>query len=118
MVGFLGCGFVGTDAQLSALEPQLAQARAEHRRFKAFLQREAASEEPIRDSILAQIRRIRTVDGDRYVWPHILDEVSRALPPTPGWWTWPSSRRRRRRRRGRRRRTRKSRSRRRSQRRS
>ena len=31
--------------------------------------------------ILAQIRTIQQVDGDRFVWPHILDEVARALPP-------------------------------------
>ena len=33
---------------------------------------------------MAQIATIRQVDRDRYTWPHILDEVSRALPP----WTW------------------------------
>ena len=27
---------------------------------------------------------IRTIDNDRFVWPHIMDEVSRALPP----YTW------------------------------
>ena len=27
---------------------------------------------------------IRSVDSDRYVWPHLLDEVTRALPP----YTW------------------------------
>ncbi len=27
---------------------------------------------------------IRAIDGTRFVWPHILDEVSRALPP----YTW------------------------------
>jgi Tfp pilus assembly protein PilN len=27
---------------------------------------------------------IRTVDGDRYVWPHLLDEVTKALPA----YTW------------------------------
>jgi Tfp pilus assembly protein PilN len=33
---------------------------------------------------VAQIGVIRTVDGDRYVWPHLLDEVTKALPP----YTW------------------------------
>jgi Tfp pilus assembly protein PilN len=27
---------------------------------------------------------IREVDGRRYLWPHVMDEVSRALPP----YTW------------------------------
>ena len=64
-------------------EPRLVSARAEHRRFQDFLQQKH-KEELVRDSILSQIRTIQQVDGDRYVWPHILDEVSRALPP----FTW------------------------------
>ena len=40
--------------------------------------------EQIRDSLLSQIRIIRRVDGDRYIWPHLLDEVAKALPP----YTW------------------------------
>ena len=38
----------------------------------------------VRDSILKQIRTLKNVDGDRYVWPHILDEVAQALPT----YTW------------------------------
>jgi Tfp pilus assembly protein PilN len=30
---------------------------------------------------------IRAIDEDRFIWPHILDEVSKALPP----YTWLSS---------------------------
>ena len=41
-------------------------------------------QEMIRDSLVAQIGVIRTVDGDRYVWAHVLDEVTRALPA----YTW------------------------------
>jgi Tfp pilus assembly protein PilN len=37
-----------------------------------------------RDTIERKIDVIRSVDGRRYVWPHILDEVSRAVPP----FTW------------------------------
>lgn len=37
-----------------------------------------------RDSVLKQLAIIRSIDDDRYVWPHILDEVSRSLPP----YTW------------------------------
>jgi Tfp pilus assembly protein PilN len=40
--------------------------------------------ETIRDSLLAQIAVIRDVDGDRYTWPHVLDEVAKALPA----YTW------------------------------
>ena len=33
---------------------------------------------------MRQIAVIRAIDGSRFVWPHILDEVSRALTP----YTW------------------------------
>jgi Tfp pilus assembly protein PilN len=34
--------------------------------------------------LLAQITVIRNVDGDRYIWPHLLDEITKALPA----YTW------------------------------
>jgi Tfp pilus assembly protein PilN len=37
-----------------------------------------------RDTLLRQVNLIHSIDEDRYVWPHILDEVSRALPN----YTW------------------------------
>ncbi len=37
-----------------------------------------------RDSVVRQINIIKSIDGTRYTWPHILEEVSRALPP----YTW------------------------------
>jgi Tfp pilus assembly protein PilN len=40
--------------------------------------------EAIRDTALRQINIIRSIDDDRFVWPHVLDEVSRALTP----YTW------------------------------
>lgn len=83
VLGFLGFVFASTTRDLSALEPQLEQTRAEHKRFKAFLA-EKRHQETIRDSLVSQIGVIRTVDGDRYVWPHLMDEVTKALPA----YTW------------------------------
>jgi Tfp pilus assembly protein PilN len=83
VVGWLGYVVVGTTRELNALEPQLEATRSEHKRFKAFLA-EKRHQETIRDSLVAQIGVIRTVDGDRYVWPHLLDEVTKALPA----YTW------------------------------
>lgn len=37
-----------------------------------------------RDTIERKIEVIRAVDGQRYVWPHLMDEVSRAVPQ----YTW------------------------------
>jgi type IV pilus assembly protein PilN len=82
-LGWLGFVVMNTGRQLATLEPQLEQTRAEHRRFKAFLT-EKRHQEMIRDSLVAQIGVIRSVDGDRYVWSHLLDEVTRALPA----YTW------------------------------
>jgi Tfp pilus assembly protein PilN len=83
VLGWLGYVFVSTATELNALEPQLEATRAEHKRFKAFLA-EKRHQETIRDSLVAQIGVIRTVDGDRYVWAHLMDEVTKALPA----YTW------------------------------
>ncbi len=82
-IGFLGVTWFMTQRTLHAVEPRLEQARGEHQRFKTFLAQKH-KQELIRDSLLSQIVTIRSVDGDRYVWPHVLDEVSRALPA----YTW------------------------------
>ena len=66
VLGWLGYVAVSTTAELNALEPQLEATRSEHKRFKAFLA-EKRHQETIRDSLVAQISVIRTVDGDRYV---------------------------------------------------
>jgi Tfp pilus assembly protein PilN len=83
VAGFLGYNWFANTTALRALEPQLEQTRAEHQRFKTFLDQKHKQEQ-IRDSLLTQITTIRSVDGDRYVWPHVLDEVTRALPS----YTW------------------------------
>jgi Tfp pilus assembly protein PilN len=83
VLGFLGFTWFSNTRQLHALEPRLEQAQAEHRRFDSFI-RQKRRQEAIRDSLLRQIGVIRNVDGDRYVWAHILDETAKALPP----YTW------------------------------
>jgi Tfp pilus assembly protein PilN len=37
-----------------------------------------------RDSVMRQVKLIQAIDNDRYVWPHVLAEVSKSLPP----FTW------------------------------
>jgi Tfp pilus assembly protein PilN len=83
VVAGLGFIYLNTVRQLYSLEPRLEQARSENRRFKTFLA-DKRRQEMIRDSLLAQITVIRTVDADRYIWPHLLDEVTKALPA----YTW------------------------------
>jgi Tfp pilus assembly protein PilN len=83
VVAGLGLVYLNNIRQLYVLEPRLEQARSENHRFKAFLA-DKRRQEKIRDSLLAQITVIRQVDGDRYIWPHLLDEITKALPA----YTW------------------------------
>lgn len=74
---------ISSASKLNTLETEMDAARAENRRYRAFLV-EKRRAEAARDSVVIQIATIRQVDDDRYVWPHVLDEVTRALPP----YTW------------------------------
>lgn len=69
--------------QVAALGPRLEAAQREQRRYAALVARKTQFERA-RDSLLFQIDVIRNIDKDRYVWPHILDAVAKALPP----YTW------------------------------
>ena len=68
---------------VEALRPKLDAAKREADRLQAVLRTKNEAEAK-RDSLLAQIDIIRTIDRERYIWPHILDQVTRALPP----YTW------------------------------
>lgn len=73
-----------TQAQTgSALTEREATALRDSARFAVVLA-ERRKAEAKRDSVMRQLAVIRAIDNDRYVWSHILDEVSRALPP----YTW------------------------------
>lgn len=80
---FLGWAFISTNTKFNGLGPRLEAARDEQKRFDNLLKQKRRAEN-IRDSLLSQIATIRGVDGDRYVWAHVLDEVAKALPP----YTW------------------------------
>lgn len=70
-------------ADLAAREQQAVQ---DSTRFAAIL-REKYAVQAQRDSILTQVGIIKSIDNDRYVWAHIMEEVSRALPA----YTWLTS---------------------------
>ncbi len=42
---------------------------------------ERGKAEAQRDSVRKQIAVISAIDGTRLIWPHVLDEIGRALPP-------------------------------------
>lgn len=88
VIGLAGVGgqFWFQKRTAAALEQQQQVAVQDSSRYAAVLSQRRAAESQ-RDSILRQIAVIRAIDGDRFVWPHILDELSRALPT----YTWLSS---------------------------
>jgi Tfp pilus assembly protein PilN len=55
-------------------------------RYAAVL-REKKKAETQRDSVMHQLNIIKAIDNNRFVWPHIMEEVSRALPQ----YTWVTS---------------------------
>lgn len=71
--------YLWTGSKLAGLEPELETARSEHARYQGFL-RQKRQALRVRDSILVQIGTISAVDGNRYVWAHILDEINSSLP--------------------------------------
>jgi Tfp pilus assembly protein PilN len=66
--------------QSTTLTEHQAKATQDSTRYSAVIA-ERRGAEAQRDSVIAQINVIKAIDGSRYVWPHILDEVDRALPP-------------------------------------
>lgn len=70
-------------SQLNALRPEVSAVRSESRNY-AVLIAEKRRMEILRDSLILELEAIREIDADRYVWPHIMDEVARAVPD----FTW------------------------------
>ena len=67
----------------AALAEAEAAAVSDSARFAAVLN-DRARLEARRDSALIQLNIIRAIDEERFIWPHVLDEISRAMPP----YTW------------------------------
>lgn len=55
-------------------------------RFTAVLTAKRKAE-ATRDSLYQQLAVIKSIDDSRYLWPHLLEEISGALPP----YTWVTS---------------------------
>lgn len=80
VVGFL---YLTENRKVAALQQDLARVEADARRFQALINQKR-KEEKLRDSLVAELDAIRAIDSDRYVWPHILEEITKALPD----YTW------------------------------
>ena len=92
-VGGLVIGLAATGVLFTSLRSREAtliereqQAMQDSTRYAAVL-KERGHAAAQRDSVVRQLAIIRTIDGERFTWPHLLDEISEALPP----YTWLTS---------------------------
>lgn len=69
--------------QVSEVEAAVEEAVADSARYADLIQ-QAEQLRARRDSIAQRVEIIQEIDQERYVWPHIMDEVARALPE----YTW------------------------------
>jgi Tfp pilus assembly protein PilN len=81
--GAMGGLFWWQRGQVTAMDAKLQVQVADSTRYTAVI-REKRLAEAQRDSVVRQVELIKSFDSKRFVWPHIMDEVSRALPP----YTW------------------------------
>src|SRR4029078_1814139 len=79
-VGFLYMGQSSRERTLIEREQRAVQDSA---RYKVVLEAKAKAE-ATRDSLYQQVAIIKSIDDSRYLWPHLLEEISNALPQ----YTW------------------------------
>jgi Tfp pilus assembly protein PilN len=79
----IGWMFFSVRGNMADTQAALDQAVADSARYAAIIETQA-SLRARQDTIAQKLTMIQDIDAGRYIWPHILDEVSRALPP----FTW------------------------------
>jgi type IV pilus assembly protein PilN len=83
VIGGNGALYLVNTARLAHLDTVLRGVQAEKRRYDAVVAQKRQAER-VRDSLAAEMAIIRGIDADRYIWPHLLDEITKALPA----YTW------------------------------
>jgi Tfp pilus assembly protein PilN len=84
-LGVLGM-WLGQAAQQRSANDSFQKALQDSTRYAAVLLEKKQAESQ-RDSVLRQLNIIKSIDNNRFIWPHIMDEVSSALPA----YTWLTS---------------------------
>ena len=82
-VAMVGVLFTTQEARSAKLDAALNKAVADSTRYASVL-KEREKAEAKRDTVLRSLNLIRAIDDDRFIWPHVMQEVSRQLPP----YTW------------------------------
>jgi Tfp pilus assembly protein PilN len=79
----VGVLFTMQNARERKVTNELQKAVQDSTRYASVLkERETAASK--RDTVLRSLNLIRAIDDDRFIWPHIMQEVSKHLPP----YTW------------------------------
>ena len=81
--GAVGTLYLAQTREAAQLVDRERTAVQDSTRYAAVLAERAKAQAQV-DSVTRQLAVIREIDNNRYVWPHVMDEVSRALPP----YTW------------------------------
>jgi type IV pilus assembly protein PilN len=82
-VGYMAWAYMGIGSTRSELQVQLDEATQDSVRFADLIKR--TNELTVRrDSIAQRVAIIQEIDAGRYVWPHIFNEIARAVPD----YTW------------------------------
>jgi Tfp pilus assembly protein PilN len=83
VVGAVAALYVTQARREAVVEEALQKAVQDSTRYASVL-KERERAEAKRDTVLRSLNLIRAIDDDRFIWPHVMDEISRALPP----YTW------------------------------
>ena len=82
-LGVLGWLYMGVRGERADAEVAIEQAVADSARYARLIETQH-SLRARQDTIAEKLAIIQEIDAGRYIWPHVLDEVSRAMPP----YTW------------------------------
>jgi Tfp pilus assembly protein PilN len=82
-IGAVGVLFLLQTRKEAELTARHESAVRDSTKYANFL-KDRYKAEAVRDTLLRQVNIIRGLDEDRFVWPHVMDEISRALPQ----YTW------------------------------
>jgi len=81
--GAAGFLYTSQTARAADLTDRKDRAVKDSIRYANFL-KDRHRAQSVRDTLLREVNVIKSLDDDRFIWPHVLDEVSRALPQ----YTW------------------------------
>ena len=75
--------WIGANGTLAARKVEQRELESQARVFRIAIA-EKGRLNVLRDALVAELIAIRRIDSDRFIWPHILDEITKALPD----YTW------------------------------